>query len=78
MDLVLALGEKGNTRIEVQLNPASSAALMLHIARVHAFTWRNARGPLDIEEGKQRPRWLDMAPAQYAGFPAPMVTSKDA
>lgn len=69
--LLLAVGEKENTEIEVRLSPCASVDVMLHIAHVHAFCWRTGRGPLDAREGERRPPWLDRTPAQQAGYPAP-------
>jgi hypothetical protein len=76
VSLRLALGEKNNTRVDVQLNASASVEVMLQIARVHALSWGSERGPLDACEGEKRPRWLDIAPAQYAGYPAPQSGSE--
>lgn len=66
VSVVAKLGEKGNTEVHLRLTPDDSETLMLHIARVHAFTWRDpARGPLDKKQGERRPLWLDKAPAQW-------------
>lgn len=69
--LVLAVGDKENTRVDVRLDSAGSVGVMQHIAHVHAFCWSSECGPLDAREGEKRPRWLDRTPAEQAGYPAP-------
>lgn len=65
----IGVGEKSNTEVELMFTPSESESLMLHIARVHAFTWRDGgRGPLDKKQGEQRPLWLDKTPAQWSGY----------
>lgn len=69
VSVYVEVGEKGNTEVELRLAPGESESLLLHIARVHAFAWRDAeRGPLDKQQGERRPPWLDKAPAQWSGY----------
>lgn len=66
VSVIARVGEKGNTEVRLRLTPDDGETLLLHLARVHAFSWRNAeRGPLDKREGERRPRWLDRAPASW-------------
>lgn len=63
------LGEKGNTEVQLRLTPDDSESLMLHIARVHASSWRVLDGgPLDKKPSEQRPRWLDKSPAEWTSY----------
>lgn len=66
VSVYVRLGEKGNTEVRLRLTPDDGETLMLHIARVHAFTWSDpVRGPLDKKVDERRPLWLDKAPAQW-------------
>lgn len=45
-------------RICIRLTPSDGESVVRNILEVHRWAWRNGR-PLDIQEGEQRPRWID-------------------
>ncbi|TQU57938.1 hypothetical protein DB808_03460, partial [Xanthomonas perforans] len=44
--------------LALRLRPDDALPIIDCISRVHAFAWRDERGPIDRREGEPRPSWV--------------------
>lgn len=55
-DVTEVLGHE-KRRIDVRVNSDDAATIRAHINYVHRTAWEG-KGPIDLKEGEQRPKWL--------------------